>query len=156
MKVRNIIDQSFGDHYSAVYFEGEELKKDFQMLATGNAVLIYSSLFALVNQKIHQQSDKLKDCLVLNLIVVEQRNKKQGTALLNKFHIDNKHCNIVIPVWDYEGSVGLKKWISNQNGRLLKRVENYWRGESQQLQYLCKGCSVIPCVCAMELYLMEK
>lgn len=130
-----LIDSSFGENYSSTYFDGDVLKEGFHSIQHENGLLIYS---------------KVDDKIYLNVIVVTEKGKGFGSALLNEFY-DLIAADFYVQTWLYEGNKGLIHWIENKGGEIVEVVKDFWMEGSITKNYSCEICGH-PCRCTMTLY----
>lgn len=143
----SLINTNFGEGYADTYFSNGTLKKGYLFLRNDKALLIFSF------------PEEYPNAIKLNVVVVEksQQNKGEGSKLLNQFHEKySSDFDMIIPLWNYKGSEGLKKWILKKEGKLLQSFNDYWLQESLEKGYVCLQCGAPPCLCRMDLYVIHR
>ncbi|MFM7022665.1 MAG: hypothetical protein ACKOXB_06765 [Flavobacteriales bacterium] len=151
-KIIDLVDGHFGRGYSSAYFEDGRLKEGYKLMSSDNAFILYSehnSAFQLPYKKV----------LFLNVVVVDKANqgKGEGSKLLSNFYERfSAEYTIVVPLWKYKGSEGLRHWILKKNGTLFHSFNEYWRDDSLEKGYHCLECGPPPCRCSMDLYVLDQ
>ena len=143
-------------------------KKAFIVISKDNDPIGYLLFETLTNEEfikeILHEKEWFKEYItdftkiaIIKQIAISPAHQKKGVASNLLLYIENKLLNthdvICCCAWSFSNNTPMKKILLNNQFILIKKLDNYWKKDSENNKYNCAVCGEPPCTCSAMFYL---